>query len=412
MTKASVFKILTKEPQLNGIEGPQRELLELMLRKEPGERPSASSILENLESIRAGNVVELETSEALEIANPRGDTKFAPRSQLLPPRQQGVSRQQEGANTERNAGQSIRSTQRIRNWVVGLTLAVTAGIGLVWVASNSSGSGQVNVLATVATANPAIGDFSLRLSSSSIEPVQITLKDEASYEDIFSWKSDEPLRISYSAPFSGDENYEATVLPEELGLTGFSNGEELFIIVALEETSTLLSFRAGGSLPANEVYAIRLARGNEEVALAQCKDEQESEIATQTSAYRMLYDEYWLDQDAANLEGFFQYETWSSRIGNLVSLMQVNLGVAENSGSLSPAAQEFVSPIIRAHQQLADAWGALRTSAQSGIGRGNDSAIGWDEAWDSIFAAERSLSSATAVSPSTAAQTFCASVVK
>jgi serine/threonine protein kinase len=59
MTKASVFKILTSEPELSGLGPEQQALVSLMLEKEPSGRPTAASLLKNLEAIWAGEEPKL-----------------------------------------------------------------------------------------------------------------------------------------------------------------------------------------------------------------------------------------------------------------------------------------------------------------------------------------------------------------
>jgi len=64
MTKASVFKILTSEPDMEGLDAEQGNLVSKMLEKEPRQRATAESLLENLDAIRAGKKVELNTAGA------------------------------------------------------------------------------------------------------------------------------------------------------------------------------------------------------------------------------------------------------------------------------------------------------------------------------------------------------------
>ena len=64
MTKASVFKILTSEPDMEGLDTEQSYLVSKMLEKEPAQRATAESLLENLDAIKAGKKVELKTASA------------------------------------------------------------------------------------------------------------------------------------------------------------------------------------------------------------------------------------------------------------------------------------------------------------------------------------------------------------
>ena len=72
MTKASVFKILTSEPTLDGSEPSQQALLKYMLEKDASVRPSAESLLKNIDKISQGKHVELVASQIAPQSHPSG----------------------------------------------------------------------------------------------------------------------------------------------------------------------------------------------------------------------------------------------------------------------------------------------------------------------------------------------------
>jgi serine/threonine protein kinase len=414
MTKASVFKILTSEPELSGLSPEQRFLLEQMLSKEPTGRPTAESLGENLDHIRGGKQPNLASSDP-PVTRKSGDatttTKRAVLNQTVRALQQ-TNTTAPGGGVNSPAVGAMTSKNRSRLLVATVSLVAIVGFLLL---GTSSGSGKVNVSVTEVPENPAIGSFSLRISSGSVEPVTLDLQEKESFPAVFSWKTGEPLRFSYEPPFSEDESYEGTVLPSELGLNGFSNATALFVHVSLEGTSTLLSFRTSANRDANEVYAIRLARGNEQRQLTECVTETSRTLDVEVEPYEDLYSSYQasLEQARLNESGFRLYTTWSSRILNLINLMQSNVQGAEaSSSSRSEAAWAYVEPILSAHSQLMQAWSAQRQSAQQGAYLGGDnSAPNWDDNWTRIYSAENLLRESTQVGSSAYAESLCSESV-
>ena len=248
-------------------------------------------------------------------------------------------------------------------------MAALAVVGISLLVANSSGSGKVSVTVTIDDENPAVGDFALRLSSGSIEPVELSLSEKESHQSVFTWKSGDPIRVGYDPPFSEDEEFVGTIMPSDLGLNGFANGRPVFIQVSLEGTSTLLSFRTGGNRPSNEVYAIRLSRGNETQELNQCVSERAEQIETQTESYRDLYNAYESAKERANLGNFGEigtlpYTTWAFRAGQVASFMESDLQAAESGSALEPASRNYVSGIVDAHSKVVQAWNGIRSASQ------------------------------------------------
>lgn len=417
MTKASVFKILTSEPTLDGLEPAQQALLRYMLEKDASIRPSAESLLKNLEKISEGQQVEVEASKASSRPTSKDNTTVVSRSMLDTASQAAGVKAKLPYRSEAPPS-SDSSKGKKRNLLAAGAVVVAATLAVIFVASNASGSGKVSVSKSEVENNPAVGEYSLRLSSGSIEPVTLSLSEKESFTRVFTWKTGEPLRVSFTPPFSEDEGYEGTILPSELSLSGFTSGRELFVHVSLEETSTLLSFRTGENRVANEVYAIRLARENEKLRLGECISETERTLEAEVAPFKNLGDLYDASLEEARLvfDGYSRllYTTWSSRIGNLISLMQSNLaGAQSSSGQLSGAAESYVQPILSAHSALLEAWSAQRSSAQQGAQSGRDDAApNWDANWSQIGSAEIRLRTETGRGISTHAASVCSEIIQ
>jgi len=378
MTKASVFKILTSEPDMEGLDTEQRNLVSKMLGKEPSQRATAESLLENLDGIRAGKKVELKT--ASEAPNPKGadTTTTVERVSLNQPVRAAAHTSSTKTATDAQSVIAVGTKTKKKNRIALGAVVAVAALGIFFLVSNSSASGAVSVSRIVSGENPAIGDYGLRLSSASVEPVSIDLAQQTRTGlRIFSWRTGEPLRVSYTPPFSEDEAYEGTVLPSELGLNGFDEGTKLFIHVSLEELSTLLSFRTGADRAANEVYAIRLARGNELDASSVCIKESQHTVTAETADYRGLYDDYEDSKERAQLndEGSLLFTTWAARAANLIAYMESDLQSAEEGLSqLSPGAQSLAKSVTEAHTNLSEAWSNFRSASQ------RQSHSEWDDA--------------------------------
>jgi hypothetical protein len=197
------------------------------------------------------------------------------------------------------------------------------------------------------------------------------------------------------------------VLPSELGLNGFDDGTKLFIHVALGELSTLLSFRTGADRAANEVYAIRLARGNEKIVYEACRSEQENTIEVQARRYQGLWNAYEATMERANLGSFgeggtwLEYTTWAYRAGKVVSSMETDLQTAQSGSTLEPAAQNYVERIVDAQVELTNAWVDFRSASQ------RQSQTAFDDASQGVYEAEDGLERAVSVSPSDFAAAAC-----
>ena len=372
MTKASVFKILTSEPDMEGLDTEQRNLVSKMLGKEPSQRATAESLLENLDGIRAGKKVELKT--ASEAPNPKGadTTTTVERVSLNQPVRAAAHTSSTKTATDAQSVIAVGTKTKKKNRIALGAVVAVAALGIFFAGLNSSSSGAVSISKAVSEINPAIGNYVLRLSSGSIEPVSFDLTENDTLHEAFSWKSDEPIRLSYTPPFSEDEAYEGTVLPRDLGLNGFADGRKLVIHVSLEEASTLLSFRTDADKKENETYAIRLARGDESSALVSCRKEQERVIGLEAAPYNELYDAYRASVERARLDvipGRIPDASYSARIPNLISYMESDIQSAAAQTQLSTVSQNYVREIISAHSELISAWRDFRSEldAQSNV---------------------------------------------
>jgi serine/threonine protein kinase len=82
MTKASVFKILTSEPDLSGLSPEQQALVSLMLEKEPAKRTSALEALKSLIGSQNGGVITSGTGVSRPPQVLQAETRVLDRSEL------------------------------------------------------------------------------------------------------------------------------------------------------------------------------------------------------------------------------------------------------------------------------------------------------------------------------------------
>lgn len=408
MTKASVFKILTSEPELSSLTDAQRFLVEHMLEKEPSLRPTAESLNSNIDGIRAGSKPDFETHEGVPAQISTEATAIVERAALI---QTGKATTESSITRTRNNMEASSSAppQKKRNRLVAVSLTLVALVGASLLVMNSSGTGKVSVEAKVYEGNPAIGDFALRLSSGSIEPIVLDLDSKNFHKEVFAWRSGEPIRISYEPPFSEDEEFVGTVMPSDLGLNGFSNGQSLIIYVSLERNSTLLSFRTGRNSSANEVYAVRLARGNEKLAVEACVDELQPKIELATSGHKALYDRFVESEIDAQLDGYRNLTSvvWRNRFDNLYGMLQANRELANQSYASYDPALQGVAKVNSASIELEQAAAGLGAVAARYLNAYIPDEP-WDAAWNAYYAAQRSLSSAVSgLSPATLAKSDC-----
>lgn len=421
MTKASVFKILTSEPDLTGLSAEQRFLLEKMLEKEPSERPTAESLIANIGDIRDGQQPQLQSSYVGTAKKTNDATTTTKRAVLNSTVQ---SWKQAGVSSNQNSNSNIvvaATSSRKRKWLVVASVAAVAVLGISLLVVNSSGSGKVSVAVTVVGENPAIGEFGLRLSSGSIEPVVLDLSEKESHNSVFTWKSGEPIRVAYDPPFSQDEEFVGTIMPSDLGLNGFSNGQLLYVHVSLERTSTLLSFRTGENRPSNEVYAIRLTRGNENAAIAACVNEMETVVSEAMEAHKKLYRSFEQSEIDARLEGrnTLTHAQWATRFSDLSSRVTRNREVANATyGAVDPsliAVQRVNEASLEIERALADR-AALSTRYAGSPGFSMD---GWDEFWTdyriaqtALWNAVLELSESSELSPQNVAKANCQATIE
>lgn len=404
ITKASVYKILHSEPDLSSVSLGQRFLLEKILEKDPAGRPTADSLRVNLDLIREGEEPKLYSTYSS--VDRESSDATTTKKRIVLPEPKTIQKEKQG-DEQTNAGQP-KATRRSSQLVIAAISAV-AILGISLLVSNSSGSGAVSIEVAVVEENPAIGDFALRLSSGSIEPVVLDLSAKKSHDSVFTWKSGEPIRVAYNPPFSEDEEFVGTIMPSDLNLGGFSNGQILFLHISLEESSTLLSFRTGTNSPPNEVYAIRLARGNENAVIEVCAKEFEPQVSAAMEAHKNLYESFLQSQIDARLDGerTLTNAVWRSRFDNLKDFLEANRELANQSyGAYDPGLQA-VSRVNEASIELEQTLGSLVALTSRYI-NGSIPDEPWEEAWYDYYDAEDNLQSATeALSPRSVAAADC-----
>ena len=408
MTKASVFKILTSEPDLSALSAGQSFLIQKMLEKEPDQRPTAASLLANLEAIREGKQPKLESAYAPSSKKASDATTVTKRT-VLNASTQAVKLQPTTSPPSEMTRTAVATSSKKKNWLIFAAVSVIAVLGVSLLVANSSGSGKITVAVSVDNANPAVGDFALRLSSGSIEPVELDLDDKKSHNSVFTWKSGDPIRVAYDPPFSEDEEFVGTIMPSDLGLNGFSNGQLLYIQVSLERTSTLLSFRTGSNRSSNEVYAIRLVRGNENAAIEICSDELEPSVREAMQLHKNLFASFEQSEKDARLDGerTLTSAVWRSRFTDLENRLRTNRELADQSYASYDPSLQAVAGVNKAALQLEQS-AAEFVALTSRYINANVPDEPWDEAWYAYYDAQDALrSAASALRSATVAKSEC-----
>lgn len=319
MTKASVFKILTAEPDLTDLEGAQAELVSAMLEKEAAARPTAGQLLLLLEDIRQGRALAKDLVGD-SMAERRSNTTIIPRSEMATP----ASRARRGSASPGGPVSSDSSSVgdaprrpifRNRKILVGLisvvALVISGGVVGGIALSNSTGPIEVRVVDQAGPNNPPIGPFSLEVTSTA----------SGSGDE---WDAGESLRILYSPPFSEDESYEQMIDPASLGLTGFSGGLTLIATLTLSADEALIELTLGDGEP---VRTIRLDRGNESRAISACVSSLSATYATELAILQSIGTSYLNELSASRLDllnvpdsdEFLLYTDWASRFSSLSS---------------------------------------------------------------------------------------------
>lgn len=341
-TKASVLRILTSDPDLGGLTSVQRKLVSKMLAQDPSQRPSAGALVDTLEGYR-------DETEGILTREPGGGSKRGLLTGIL---------------------------------VVG-SLLVATGVGalllppLIWPTYTLA----VLVSSSYAPSNPPIGDYHLELRPGDGESVQVSLNEALNpIETIesFEWGTEDSLSIVYQPPFSQDEAWTGSLSARDVGLRR-NDFDQLYIHVDLSDEQTVLSFRSQDD-PAAEVFSIALARDNGLLARETCIQNQTSQVLSELSGYRTLYESYEQALSVDNLsQGLDRYGSqWAGRGGSegygtmrsiwpavpdwirrLTTTMNTDLETVRSASTLSLLSAEIAAEVEDKHAALVDQWNVI-----------------------------------------------------
>ncbi len=341
-TKASVLKILTSEPDLEGLTLGQQELVSRMLVQEQSQRPSAGALVDTLEDYRDG------TATIPIVSNGGG-----PKPQLLT----GI--------------------------LVAGSLLVTTGVGafLLPPLISPTYTLAVFVSSSYVSSNPPIGDYHLELRPGDGEIVQVSLNEALSpIEAIesFEWGTEDSLSIVYQPPFSQDEAWTGLLSARDVGLRK-NDFDQLYIHVDLSDQQTVLSFRSQDD-PVAEVFSITLARDNGLAARETCIQNQTNQVLSELSGYQTLFDRYeealrydnlsdGLDRYGGPFAGRGGDEGYGTRfsiwpavpdwIRRLTTTMNTDLEMVRGSSNLGPLSSDIAAEVEAKHAALVDQWNVI-----------------------------------------------------
>jgi serine/threonine protein kinase len=383
MTKASVFKILTAEPDLSELDPTQSELVTAMLYKEPQQRPSAGLLLANLESIRDGSVT------SADLVSPGADkgavtTNVVARSSLLPA---GPPRRNQSQVSNRPVAAVMPARLRpAMNWrsrkiVIpsALIIALLAGGGTVGglALQNATGPIKLNSVDSAGTSNETVGAYSLTVTNAS---------DGASD----TWSSRDSLRVVYAPPYSKDQAYDEIIEASELGLTGFSSGQQLNAKLELKDDQAVITLAVEKNTPAK---TITLTRENENADLAQCAQTMEVEVEPALAGVYSLGSSVLAQLDSSGLgllnvpgaELWLVWSEWANKFGSFSSAFPASAAtVRSDTLALPPAVRSSMEATLAKHSALGQASAALGDQYQnlfdSNAASGTE--VDWEPFWD------------------------------
>lgn len=387
MTKASVFKILTNEPNIEGLVGLRGDFVERLLEKEPGDRPSAQA---SADAAAARDVSRLASGSSVS----GGTTRVAPRpavdkvgpSFTRSPTQtphSSVTKTSEDTNSSKNRRFGLKA-------IAAVLIPVVAALFFI-VARQSEGRGDTRVVVRVADANPIVGSGLLTLSSESQNPQTLSVSEREMLKEVIRWSSWEDLRVTYDPPFSQSEGLEVTLSPSDLGLSGFNHGQELKLLVSLKDDMTLIELLNNSTDATLKTW--RLTRENEQDALNRCATATDTELRVELKPLRNLNNAYLASRERAGLGEIgdgtlnLRYTTWSARARNLADYMDQDLASARAAAPSDALTADYRQVLTERHERLRNAWLGLALSAER-------NGSGWSDAWDEIYAAQRANSTA------------------
>lgn len=388
MTKASVFKILTAEPDLEELDDQQRELATAMLQKEPSARPAASVLLANLEAFRDGTISAADLFDGAGSA--RSSTTLTPKASLRGSSSPYIQRLKSVPSSPTPA-RTTRTRPPI-NWkspkliaVIAISAVVLLGGGSVGALALQNVTGPIEVSRSVDGSNQPIGNWSL----------SVTNETSGGRSE---WGSRDRLRILYTPPYSEDETYDATVDASELGLSGFTAGQVLNANVRLTTNAAIITLAVGDGEP---LRTISLSRENEQLAIDACARELTNQASSALSRFYGLGQTFLAQLEGARLASvnttdgveFLLYSEWSTRMSALASAVPAETArIQADAAGLPQALSAVVSGKLSEYSGVGQAAQSLGIQYQNLLqtnAASNSTAT--DSSWNSFYESARSM---------------------
>lgn len=366
MTKASVFKILTNEPNIQGLENVEREFVSRMLQKGPGDRPTAELCAE---AAGSRSVPELPGAFYKSTA-----TSVIPRE--APPTKGSYSRMK--ADTGELSASSSYAKQpgsratgamakqgrkRIASVGTGLVLAVTMAVIGVMHFQPASGPVTVYHYEEFSSANPVLGEMNLRITSGNRLPVEFSLESQHDISEpstrteidaVTTWRANEDLVVELISSYSGDEPVKATAAVSATAISGLVRGNPAGISLRVTDTHFEIVVKAptldGTSVGFETVLTRKFSRGNEKQAIANCTIRRTNEMKREyADAISLGID--WTDAyEEAKLDTYesLSFYTWANRSEDYLSATSALLSNVERNSPIGihPLLDEELNRVV------------------------------------------------------------------
>jgi hypothetical protein len=413
MTKASVFKILTSEPDIAAIGGVMGKFVGRLLEKEPGDRPSAQGAASAAGARNPSSLVA-------DVNNSVESTRVLDRNTLgrvTPTFSRPPESGQARTMTEVSMGPEVLKRKRLSARFIAAVLVPLLAVAVFLVGQQSEATGDLSAAVRVSAANPIVGTGTISLGSGGQNLVELEFGESKrlmSWPNVTRWSSWDTLRVVYEPPFSEDEEYSGEIDLQDVGLNGFSGNAELSYVAVLEESETLLQLvnRSSGSV----LHSIRLKRGNETKSISDCAEDTSAEIEGSMGAHLSLYVGYEEHRETARLvfddDVSLLYTTWRTRIANLVALMETDAALLPATSAFAPQAEPLAIEIEEAHGDVIQSYRSHSDLAALLDRQGRSDTNEWQDSWDNINAARQQFRSAVKAADSTNALQICAQQIQ
>ena len=325
ITKASVFKILTAEPNLDGLSEKQRELVEKLMAKEPEKR---------------GNK----------------PVSALPRKAAVPDPSIARAQNIKGQARERK----IPGAKGVSIAVISILALVSVGLGIAHI---SPASGNLNVYLTnkYDSSNPVIGDLVLTIHRDNRLPIEVPLDDgngnqkKFRYKAVGEWEEDSEFKVELSSSFSQDSKMETDFFLSDASISGLIRDPQVAIKVSVGQTDFQIEILApelsGGAVRYVQIQRVSFPRGNEKEAIDSCRVEETDSLNRKYSEAINLGSEWnsAKEESGLNRSGSALYTTWASR-GDKLRNLAVGLTEAVELNSprgIHPALDQELDKVLQ-----------------------------------------------------------------